>query len=126
MKAKILSLMRCLILAAAILPCLCSCCDETKLNVKYGSSENAGVVESVTLESSKGSSKTIYVSVEKTGWTARVAPDCDFLSVSPERGTESGNLTITATSDNVTGEDRTGTVIIESTALKDGCRRQSK
>ena len=116
MKGKILSLMRCLMMAAVILPCFCSC-DETKLSAKYNSSKNAGVVESVTLDSSKGSSKTIYVSVEETGWTARVAPDCEFLSVSPERGTESGDLTITATSDNVTGKDRMGTVIIESTAL---------
>ena len=120
MKGKILSMMRCLMLAAAILPCFCSCCHETKLSVKYGSDEKAGVTESVTLDSPKGSSKTIYISVEETGWTARVAPGCDFLSVSPDRGTESGNLTITATSDNLTGEDRMGTVIIESTALKDG------
>lgn len=120
MKGKILSLMRCLILAAAILPCFCSCSDETKLSVKNGSGEKAEVAESVTLDSLKGSSKTIYVSVEETGWTARVAPDCDFFSVSPDRGTESGYLTITATSDNVTGKDRVGTVIIESTALKDG------
>ena len=109
MKGKILTIVHCLVLAAGILPCVCSC-DETKLSVK----------ESVTLDSQKGSSKQIYVSVEETGWTARVAPDCDFLSVSPEGGNASEYLTITATSDNVTGEDRTGTVYIESTALKDG------
>lgn len=120
MKGKKLPLMRCLMLAAAILPCLCSCHDETKLNVKDGSSKDAGPVANVILGAEEGSSETIYVSVEETGWTARVAPDCDFLSVSPAEEKSSSYITIKATQSNTTGADRTGTVYVESTEQKDG------
>ena len=113
MKRNHLSLMcRSLLVPALFCLCLCSC---MKLEVK-DSIRAKSLTESVTLDSQEKSSKTLWVEVKGTGWEASVAEGCDFLSVSPDRGDDSGIFTITATSSNTTAADRTGTIIVKSTA----------